>query len=314
MELRKLGKSELQVSAIGLGCNNFGMLTDFNASRAVIHAALDLGITLFDTADIYGNRGGSETILGKVLGHRRKDIILATKVGRPMDDDGKKKGASRDYILSEVDTSLRRLQTDWIDLYQIHEFDPQTSLEETLNALNELIRQGKVREIGCSNFPAERVDEACCISNDLKMNGFITCQDQYSLLDRSIESELMPAMKQHGLGLLPYFPLAGGMLTGKYKRREPPVPGTRFASWKPLAEKFLTDKNWDAVERLDRFCGERQYSLLELSFNWLLANPAVSSVIAGATQPDQLRSNVASLSWKLPPEDLEEIDYLLKEK
>jgi aryl-alcohol dehydrogenase-like predicted oxidoreductase len=310
MKQRNLGKSDLRVSVVGLGCNNFGMITDQEQSRAVIEAALDHGVTLFDTADIYGNRGGSETILGHVLGERRKDIVLATKVGKPMDDVGTMKGASRQYILAEVEASLKRLQTDWIDLYQIHELDPNTPLDDTLMVLDDLTRQGKVRYAGCSNFPAWKVVESCWISRDLRIPGFVSCQDQYSLLSRKIEQELIPAMESYGIGLLPYFPLAGGMLTGKYKRKEPAAEGTRFAKWKGLAQRYVTETNWNVVESLQKFCEERKRSLLELAFSWLLAKPFVSSVIAGATKPEQVAMNVAAADWALTPEELAEIDRI----
>jgi aryl-alcohol dehydrogenase-like predicted oxidoreductase len=310
MKLRNLGRSDLRVSVVGLGCNNFGMVTNQEQSRSVIEAALDHGITLFDTADIYGDRGGSETILGQVLGNRRKNIVLATKVGKPMDDAGTMRGASRRYILSEVEASLKRLQTDWIDLYQIHEPDPDTPMDETLKTLDDLIRQGKVRYVGCSNFPAWKVVESCWISKDLRIHGFISCQDQYSLLARTIEHELIPAIDSYGIGLLPYFPLAGGFLTGKYKRNELAAEGTRFANWKGLAQRYVTEANWNVVERLQKFCAEQNHTLLELAFGWLLAKPFVSSVIAGATKPGQVGINVAAANWLLSAEDLAEIDRL----
>jgi aryl-alcohol dehydrogenase-like predicted oxidoreductase len=312
MKTRNLGKSGLTVTEIGLGCNNFGLLINLEQSRAVIDKALDLGITLFDTADIYGNRGGSETILGQVLGKRRKDIVLATKVGRPMDEAGSLKGASRRYIMSAAEASLKRLQCDWIDLYQIHELDPVTTMDETLLALEDLIGQGKVRYIGCSNFSSWKVVESFWISKELEISSFISCQDQYSLLSRGIENELIPAMESYGLGLLPYFPLAGGMLTGKYKKYVAPAEGTRFASWKGLAGRYTTEANWIIVERLEKFCTERNHSLLELAFGWLLAKPVVSSVIAGATKPDQLEMNVRATGWALSKEDLAEIDKLTR--
>lgn len=299
MKTRNLGKSNLEVSEVGLGCNNFGMLIDLEASRKVIDKAIDLGITLFDTADIYGNRGGSETILGNVLGARRRDVVLATKVGKPMDDAGTMRGASRRYILMEVEASLKRLRTDWIDLYQIHEPDPLTPIEETLRALDELIGQGKVRYIGCSNFTARQVVEAQRVSSEMGAVGFVSCQDQYSLLARSIEKELLPAMEIHGLGLLPFFPLAGGMLTGKYRRGEAPAEGTRFAAWKDLGRRYDTDGNWDAIERLERLCAEKDCTMLEAAFGWLLSRPAVASVIAGATRPEQVEMNVRAASKRV---------------
>jgi aryl-alcohol dehydrogenase-like predicted oxidoreductase len=227
---RALGKSGLQASIVGLGCNNFGRSADLAASRRVVHKALDLGITVFDTADIYGNRGDSETYLGEILGDRRKDIVLATKFGMPVDEVETLKGASRHYIMRAVDASLRRLRSDWIDLYQLHCPDALTPIEETLRALDDLIRQGKVRHIGCSNLTARQVMEAQWTARYLGLNAFVSCQDEYSLLMREPERELIPAMQAYGLGLLPYFPLASGLLTGKYKRNAAMPEGTRLAS------------------------------------------------------------------------------------
>jgi aryl-alcohol dehydrogenase-like predicted oxidoreductase len=312
MELRNLGNSGLLVSEIGLGCNNFGFRIDLDASRAVVHKAMDLGITFFDTADVYGNQGGSETILGKVLGIRRKEIVLATKFGKPMDDARTMAGASRRYILFAVEESLRRLNTDWIDLYQVHYPDSVTPIEETLRTLEDLIQQGKVRYIGCSNFPAWQVAEARWTARELGINSFVSCQDEYSLLVRNIERELLPAIESYGLGLLPYFPLASGLLTGKYRRDEAPHEGTRFAEWKALVDRYATKANWDAIEGLQKFCTERNHSLLELAISWLLSKPAVSSVIAGATRPEQLDQNAAAGSWRITPEELAEIERLLR--
>lgn len=310
MNRRSIGKSELQVSSIGLGCNNFGMRIDLAASRSVIHRALDLGITLFDTADIYGNRGQSETILGQVLGDRRKDIVLATKFGGPMDDAGILQGASRRYIVEAAEASLRRLNTSWIDLYQLHFPDPLTPMEETLRALDDLITQGKVRYIGCSNLAAWQVVDARWIAKSLGLHAYISCQDEYSLLVRGVERELVPAMQAFGLGLLPYFPLASGLLTGKYDRNAPVQEGTRFSTMKVLADRYLTDANWRIVDRLRAFCAERGRTLLELAFNWLLARPTVASVIAGATSPAQLQQNVEAAGWELTSEELAGVDQL----
>ncbi len=312
MKQRSLGKSGLQVSLVGLGCNNFGGRIDLEASRKVVHTALDLGISLFDTADTYGERGGSETILGQVLGDRRKDIVLATKFGMPMDDAGIFKGASRRYMLSEVDASLRRLKTDWIDLYQLHTPDPLTPIEETLRTFEDLIRQGKVRYIGCSNLPAWQVVEALWTARHLGVNAFVSCQDEYSLVVRDPERELLPAMEAYGLGLLPYFPLACGLLSGKYKRNEPLPEGARLTNTQRLADRYLKDANWQIVERLEGFCAERGRSLLELAFSWLTARPTVSSVIAGATRPEQVEQNVKAVDWPLTPDDLTAIDGLTK--
>ena len=310
MKLRTLGKSGLQVSMVGLGCNNFGGRIDLEASRKVVHKALDLGITLFDTADIYGEKGGSESILGQFLGDRRKTIVLATKFGMPMDEAETLKGGSRRYMFSAIEASLRRLKTDWIDLYQLHQPDPLTPMEETLRALEDLIRQGKVRYIGCSNLPAWQVVEALWTARYLDLNRFVSCQDEYSLVVRDPERDLLPAVEAYGLGFLPYFPLASGLLTGKYKRSEPMPEGARLTKTQRLADRYLTDGNWRIVERLEGFCAERGRTLLELAFSWLAARPAVSSVIAGATRPEQVEQNVKAVGWTLSPDDLAEIDRL----
>ncbi len=312
MKQRQLGRSGLRVSLVGLGCNNFGGRIDLEASRKVVHKALDLGITLFDTADVYGERGGSEAVLGQVLGERRKDIVLATKFGLPMSEGEILKGASRRYLLSAVEASLRRLRTDWIDLYQLHTPDPLTPIEETLRTLEELIRQGKVRYLGCSNLPAWQVVEALWTSRHLGLNAFVSCQDEYSLLVRDPERELLPALEAYGLGLLPYFPLASGLLTGKYKRKERMPEGARLTTTQRLADRYLTDANWRIVEGLEEFCAKRGRSLLELACSWLAAQPRVSSVIAGATRPEQVEQNVRAVEWTLTPDDLTEIDRLTK--
>ena len=310
MQKRNLGKSGLLVSLVGLGCNNFGAFIDMEASRKVIDKAIDLGITLFDTADIYGKKGGSETILGQILGERRKNIILATKFGLPMDEAETLKGASRRYIFSAIEASLRRLKTDWIDLYQLHQVDPLTPMEETLRALDDLVHQGKVRYIGISNHPAWKVADADWISRHSGLAAYISCQDEYSLLVREPERELIPMMKAHGLGMLPYFPLASGLLSGKYKRDHLPE-GTRLAT-APFAPRFTTEENFQKVERLDEFCRKRGHSLLELAFSWLAANPINASIIAGATKPEQLEQNAKAVEWALTPEDFAEIDRLTK--
>lgn len=312
MEQRNLGKSGLRVSLVGLGCNNFGGRIDLEASRKVVHKALDLGITLLDTADSYGNRGGSEEVLGQILGDRRKDIVLATKFAMPMNDAETLKGASRRYIMQAVEASLRRLRTDWIDLYQLHRPDPLTPIEETLRALDDLIHQGKVRYVGCSNLPAWQVVEAQWTARSGGLNPFVSCQDEYSLVVRDIERELMPAMQAYGLGLLPFFPLASGLLTGKYQRNKPMPEGARLTNTQRLADRYLTEANWAIVGRLQDFCAKRGHSLLELAFSWLAARPAVASVIAGATRPEQVEQNVAAVGWALAADDLAEIDRLSK--
>jgi aryl-alcohol dehydrogenase-like predicted oxidoreductase len=314
MQLRMLGASEIPVTLVGLGCNNFGRRIDSEASRKVIHKAIDVGINFFDTADTYGGYGASETILGEHLGERRKDIILATKFGMPMNPEKTLKGASRAYILNAVEASLRRLETDWIDLYQIHEPDPLTPIEETLRALEDLIRQGKVRFIGCSNFAAWQVVEAQWTARHNGLQEFVCCQDEYSLLVRDAERELLPAVNAYGLALIPYFPLAGGLLTGKYRRDRMPSgarlsePGT-FAGY---AARLLTEANWRKVEALDDFCQQQGRTLLELAMGWLAAQPRVASIIAGATTPEQVEQNVGALGWSLTPEELDTVDRITR--
>ncbi|WP_376100758.1 aldo/keto reductase (plasmid) [Roseomonas sp. CCTCC AB2023176] len=310
MDIRNLGCSGLRVSAVGLGCNNFGGRIDLEASRAVVHAALDAGITLYDTADVYGERGGSENALGEILGPRRRDIVLATKFGMPMDAAETLKGGSRRYVIAAVEASLRRLRTDWIDLYQLHRPDPLTPIYETLRALEDLTRAGKIRYAGCSNLPAWQVVEATWTARDLGLAGFISCQDEVSLLVRKHEAELMPAMRAYGLGLLPYFPLASGLLTGKYKRNTTMPSDARLTKTQRLAERYLTDRNWTVAERLADFAEARGHTLLELAFSWLLARPPVSSVIAGATKPEQVAANVAAGGWSLTADDLAEVDRI----
>jgi len=312
MKQRKLGSSGVQVSVVGLGCNNFGGRLDQAASRKVIDKALELGINFFDTADIYGERGGSETIMGDVLGARRKDIFLATKFGMPMNEAETLKGGSRRYIMSAVEGSLQRLKTDWIDLYYLHQPDPLTPIDETLRALDDLIHAGKVRYIGCSNLPAWQVVDAAWTSQQLRTNRFIVCQDEYSLVVRNPERELMPAVEAHGLSLVPYFPLASGLLTGKYDRNKTMPEGARLTKTKRLADRYLTEANWQIVERLKGFCQARGRTMPELAFSWLLAHPVVCSVIAGATKPEQLEENVKAADWALTPDDLSEIDRLTK--
>ena len=310
MQKRRLGNSTLDVSVVGLGGNNFGGRIDFDASRRVVDGAIERGINLIDTADSYGNKGGSEEALGQILGDKRKRIVLATKFGLPMDDAGKLRGASRHYIAHAVEASLKRLRTDWIDLYQLHRPDPQTPIEETLRALDELVRAGMVRFIGCSNLSAQQVIEADGIAKRHGLAPFVSCQDEYSLLAREIERELVPAAKARGMGVLPYFPLASGLLTGKYKRGVPPPPGTRLAKLPRHADDFMTEHNWRIVGELEAFVARRGRTMLELAFSWLLRDPVVASVIAGATTAAQLEQNIAAAGWTLSPEDLAEVDRI----
>jgi len=312
MQIRNLGGSGLRVSAVGLGCNNFGQRIDLEASRKVIHKAIDLGITLFDTADIYSNMGGSETVLGEVLGDRRKDIVLATKYSKPMAEDGTKQGASRRYIFQAVEASLKRLKTDYIDLYQQHDYDPLTPIEETMRALDDLVRQGKVRYLGNSNFPAWRIAEAEYVARAMNVSRFVSCQDEYSLVVRDIEKDLLPAAQQYNLGLLPFFPLASGLLTGKYKRGEAAPDDTRFGKVARLRDRYVTPRNEDIVEKLQAYAKAHGHTMLELAFSWLAARPQVASVIAGATRVEQVEENVKAIGWTLTAEEIAEIDAITK--
>jgi aryl-alcohol dehydrogenase-like predicted oxidoreductase len=305
-----LGRSGLQVSVVGLGCNTFGANVDQAGATAIVHRALDIGVTLFDTADSYGGMGGSETCLGVALGERRKDIVLATKFANAMNREKTLRGGSRRYVMSAIEASLKRLGTDWIDLYQMHYPDPATPIEETLRALDDSVRQGKVRYVGCSNFAAWQVVEAHWSARYHGLAGFISCQDQYSLLARGIERELVPAMNACGAGLLPYAPLSSGLLTGKYRRGEAMPQGTRLAARPELQARYATDARMEVLERLRGFCAERGRPMLELAISWLAAQSVVGSVIAGATSPAQIDANVAASNWPLTPDDLVEIDRL----
>jgi aryl-alcohol dehydrogenase-like predicted oxidoreductase len=311
MELRNLGCSGLRVSLVGLGCNNFGMRLDANQTADVVNAALDAGITLFDTADMYGGRGDSERFLGEALGTKRSEIVLASKFGMAMDDEGIKIGAARRYIMQAVEDSLSRLGTDWIDLYQLHQFDPLTPIDETLRALDDLIRDGKVRYVGSSNLPAWRSTEAEFIARELGTNKFISCQEEWNVLNRAIERDVVPMMEAYGLGMLPYFPLASGLLTGKYKKDSMPE-GARLTDMPRFANRgYVTDENFAKVGKLEAFAAERGHSLLELAFSWLAAQKVTGSVIAGATKPEQIQSNVAAASWKITADDLARIDEIV---
>lgn len=294
MEQREIGRSGLKVSAIGLGCNNFGWMIDAEASNPVIARALDVGITFFDTADVYGE---SEVVLGKALGAQRKNVVIATKFGIARGDlTG---GASRSYVLQAAERSLKRLGTDYIDLFYLHRPDNATPIGETLEAFEDLIRQGKVRHAAASNMTAELLTEAHSIAASKHLHGFIATQEHLSLLTRGVERSIVPTVTELHLGLIPYFPLASGMLTGKYRRGVTPPEGTRLDNWKQRSSSLLTDENFDKVERLEAFAGEHQRSISELAIAWLLARPYVPSVIAGATKAAQIDANVKAATWKL---------------
>jgi aryl-alcohol dehydrogenase-like predicted oxidoreductase len=313
MRYRRLGESGLMVSVVGLGCNNFGARMDDDAARAVVHEALEAGVNLFDTADVYGNRGGSEEVLGAALKGRRDEAVIATKFGHDMDSangpDWGARGARR-YVMRAVESSLRRLGTDWIDLYQIHLPDPETPLEETLTALDDLIRAGKVRYIGHSNFAAWQAVDAAWIARSRGLTPFISAQNHYNLLEREVEAELVPTCQRFGVGLLPYFPLASGLLTGKYRRDTAAPEGTRLSG-----ERFanrLAQAPWDTIEALERFAADRGLSMLDVAIGGLAAQPAVSSVIAGATRPEQVSANVAAGAWQPSADDLATLDQLAR--
>lgn len=312
MEYRHLGRSGLQVSVVGLGCNNFGMRCDFDQSKAVVHQALEAGITLFDTADVYGGQGKSEEFLGKILKGNRQDVVIATKFGMKMGEGPHKSGGSRKYIMSAVEDSLRRLDTDYIDLYQMHRPDPETPMEETLRALDDLVRSGKVRYIGNSNYAGWQAAEAHYVAKQANLTPFISAQNEYNLLDRRIEAELVPACNAYGLQILPFFPLASGFLTGKYRQGQDLPAGTRLANAGPMAARVLTDKNYETLGKLEAFADARGKTMLDLAIGWLASLSHVGSVIAGATKPEQIDQNVAAGGWKLTAEELAEVDAISK--
>jgi aryl-alcohol dehydrogenase-like predicted oxidoreductase len=307
MEFRRLGNSGLVVSVVGLGTNNLGMKLDMAQSREVVEAALDNGITLFDTADSYG---ASEERIGEILDGRRDDVVLATKFGSDVRRRGLSNGedwgarGARRYIVRAVEASLRRLRTDWIDLYQLHWPDPATPIEETLSALDDLVRAGKVRYLGSSNMRGWQVADAEWTARTRGLHRFVSAQNEYSLLNRGIEAELVPALEEYGIGLLPYFPLASGLLTGKYRRGETAPDNSRLAN----RPEQLTDDAFDTVEALDGFAKERGITLLDVAIGGLAAQPAVASVIAGATSREQVERNVAAGQWQPTAEDLAELN------
>lgn len=307
MEMRSIGS--LRVSVVGVGCNNFGGRIDSVASTAVVGAALDAGITLFDTADIYGG-GQSEVLLGQALGARRDEVVIATKFGMG-DGTNLPAGASGAAIVTAVEGSLRRLGTDRIDLYQLHAPDDATPIEETLAALDQLVQDGKVREIGCSNFDGTRLDRAAAAAGTMETARFASVQNELSLLRRRHEADLLEACRRHDLVILPYFPLASGLLTGKYRRGTAPPPGTRLASLPSEGQqRALSDRRFDTVEALEAFAVARGRSVLELAMSWLAGLPHMASVIAGATKPEQVHANADAVAWQLTAAERAEIDTL----
>jgi aryl-alcohol dehydrogenase-like predicted oxidoreductase len=308
METRSVGS--LQVSVAGLGCNNFGMRIDEAGSKAVVDAALDVGINHFDTADIYG-KGRSEEFLGRALGKRRGDAVVTTKVGMGVPEG--EPAASEARVMRVCDESLARLGTDYIDLYLLHQPDPTTPIAETLAAFGKLVAAGKVREIGCSNFSGSQLDEAESTAKELGVPRFVNAQNDYSLLNRTVEGDVLPACERLGVVFMPYFPLASGVLTGKYKKGEAHPEGSRLAAWGPMAETFASDEKLDVVERLREYAEAHGHTLPELALSWLAGAPTVGSVIAGATSPEQVRANAAATSaWVLTPEERAEVDALAR--
>ncbi len=313
MRYRRLGSSGLTVSVVGIGCNNFGGRIDADRAAEVVHAAIDLGVTLFDTADVYGaTPGASEEALGKALGKRRDDVVVATKFGADArGSNGVDWGArgGRRYITRAVEASLWRLKTEYIDLYQLHTPDPQTPIEETLDALNALVQAGKIRYIGHSNFTGWQTADAAWTARTRGLTPFVSAQNYYSLLERSVEKDLVPALEHYGVGLLPFFPLAHGLLTGKYRRGESAPAGTRLA--RDGFDKVLAAAPWDTIERLEAVGKERGVDLLAVAIGGLAARPAVTSVIAGATSAEQVRANVAAGAWVPTAEDQAAIEAAL---
>ncbi len=310
MQLRKLGASGLKVSIIGLGCNNFGMRIDQAQTRMVVDAALDCGVNFFDTADIYGG-SKSEAFLGEALKGRRDKAVLATKFANPMGEGAYLRGGARRYIVKAVEDSLKRLHTDHIDLYQMHVPDADTPIDETLRALDDLVRSGKVLYIGNSNFSGWQIADADWTARTGGLERFVSAQNNFSLLERGVEREVLPACERFGLGLLPFFPLASGFLTGKYQRGEPPRQGTRLAAWGARGAAALSDRNFDRLEALEAWAEQRGRRILDLAFAWLLGHPAVSSVIAGATTPEQVQANARCAEWILTPEEVVEVRALI---
>ena len=314
MQYRKLGNSGLDISTVGIGTNNFGRRMDLNATQKIIHKAIDLGINFFDTSNTYGNQLSEEYIGKTITKDIRKNILIATKFGMDMGGVPNNIGASRKHILEQVDDSLKRLNTDYVDLYQIHVPDPNTPILETLTTLNDLVRSGKVRYIGCSNFAGWQIAQAMETSRKESLEAFVSNQPEYSMLNRSIETEILPACENYKLGILPFFPLANGFLTGKYKRNQPPPSGTRLSESAESANAYFTSKNFDIIEKLEQLANEANHTVTELAISWLLSNNNVSSVISGATKTSQLEINAKAADWTLESDILDEIEIILNSK
>jgi aryl-alcohol dehydrogenase-like predicted oxidoreductase len=309
MEYRRLGNSGLRVSELGLGANNFGWWADEQTSIAVINHALDVGINYIDTADMY-DRGRSEEFVGKALKGKRADVIIATKFATPMGEGPNDKGGSRHYIMKAVEASLKRLQTDYIDVYQMHNPDTETPIEETLRALDDLVHAGKVRYIGCSNFAAWQLCEALWTSTTNHLHSFVTVQARYNVLERSVETELVPCCRKYGIGVIPWGPLAGGFLTGKYQQRKEAPADARLAKPVGIYSHIFTDDNWNKLSKLEAFAEKHGHPVAELAIAWLRAKPWITSVIAGARTVEQLSANLPAMQWSLTHDEIAEIDAI----
>ncbi len=314
MKRRTIPVCGMDVSLVGLGCNNFGGRSGREETRAVVHKALDVGITFFDTANTYplGNSGASEELLGEFLTGHRNEVVIASKFGIMIRNDPNQTGGSRRYIMRAVEESLRRLKTDWIDLFQIHRPDPKTPIEETLRALDDLTHQGKVRYVGCSNYAAWQIVEAELMARELGTNRFVSCQSEWSLINRDVEKDVIPVLEKYQLGFIPFFPLASGLLTGKYEAGKPLPKGTRLSQPSRLADEFLKDDFIGLATKLKTFAESRGHTLLELAMSWLAAKPVVWSIIAGASRPEQLEQNVKATEWALSADELAEVDRVCR--
>lgn len=312
MEYKNLGRSGLKVSIVGLGCMNFHTMNDETESAAIVNKALELGVNLFDVADVYGDRGKSEEYLGRALGKQRPDVIVATKFAGPMSDERKDMmGGSRRYIMQAVEASLKRLNTDYIDLYQIHFYDNTTPVEETLRALDDLVHQGKVRYVGCSNYNGWQITDAEWTARTASITSYISAQNRYSLLTRDIEKDVVPVCEKFGIGILPYFPLESGLLTGKYKKGEAFPEGTRLKKWENFAAgAFASEDKVDKAEALRAVAEEYDHPLLDIAMGWLASRPQVASVIAGVTSTQQLEQNVAAGHWRGGDEEMKAIEAI----
>jgi aryl-alcohol dehydrogenase-like predicted oxidoreductase len=313
MEYRNLGRSGLQVSVVGLGCNNFGWRIDRATAELVVARAIELGVTFFDTADVYGDRGKSEEYLSKALKPHRRNIVIGTKAAVPMGEGPYWAGASRRYLTDALEDSLRRLDTDYIDLYMIHRFDPLTPVEETLRTLEDMVRSGKVRYLGCSGYSAWQLVEAVLLARGLQQETFVAALREYSLLERRPQEDIIPVCLKYGIGLVPFYPLASGFLTGKYRPGQPGPAGARLTEASPSSNKILSERNFAGLARLEEFCQQSGRTMVEVALGWLVSQPVVSSVIAGATTPEQVEQNIKAGEVRFSTDELEEISKIVSE-